>query len=133
MAIDIQSAENVQQIEFEVKGPGDVNRVFILTGELQMHIYDQSNHEVKETIRHKLTPEFTEDEFERAIAIVSPISVANIINPTQTQTFVSMCLIEGADADRDDETGKVELRVEAIIKNSNLRRLAYQVIVLAKM
>lgn len=133
MAVEIEKSENTQQVEFEVSGPGNVNRVFIATGELPMHIIDTEGIEKKETVRYKLDLELTEDQFKRAIAYVCPLSVANIVDPIQTQKQISFCLVEAADADRDDETGKVALRVDTSVFNANLRRLGYQVTVLSKM
>jgi len=116
MAVQIPTGaiRNLQQIEAVVAGPDDANRLFIIDGQFDYAGFEATGVSTqKETFSVLLGPVFNKHQFSRAIATAS-----------FTKTFFSSgragggagWYILGVDADWDDESGQVELRIEAEVE-----------------
>jgi hypothetical protein len=109
MAVKIAADQikNLQQVEVVVSGPDEANRLIIIdgqldTGNITADSVDRTN---KQTFSVLLGPKLTNRQFLRAIATAS-------FARTETSGH-TMCNIWEVDADWDDESGYVELRIEA--------------------
>jgi len=129
MAIRIPTdqIQNLQQIEAAVAGPDGANRLFTITGRLNaaVQVFSQGAGQVqqKETFTVLIGPVLTRQQFFRAIGTVS---LANT-SVTQQQAAAPLSVgwsIAGIDADWDDESGQVELRVEVSVNVSGLNNFA---------
>ncbi len=143
MAVKIPSAQiqNLQQIEAVVAGPDDANRLLIIDGQFDVRLEAQSqgnNFEIgKETFTVLLGPVFTRKQFVQANATASVTKTAfSIIGGVGQDNFSWQIL--GVDADWDDESGQVELRIEAEVtcraassSSSNILGFAFHVTILA--
>ena len=107
LKIPADRIENLQQMEVVVSGPDEANRLIIIdglidTGNIAADSLSRTN---KQTFSVLLGPKLTNRQFLRAIATASF---------ARTDTFGhTMCNIWDVDADWDDESGQVELRIEA--------------------
>ena len=133
MAVKIPADQikNLQQMEVVVSGPDEANRLIIIdgqfdTGDITADSVDRTN---KQTFSVLLGPELTNRQFLRAIATASF---------ARTETFGhTMCNIWDVDADWDDESGHVELRIEAEVGafsssgHASMRAIAFHVTILA--
>jgi hypothetical protein len=121
MAVKISPAQiqNLQQIEAVVAGPEDANRLFIIDGQFdsepsldaasQGHFVSH-----KEIFTVLIGPVFTRTQFFQANATAS-LTKTNLATTSKSEGVVESATwqILGADADWDDESGQVELRIEA--------------------
>jgi len=113
MAIKIAQIENLQQLDVLVAGPDDANHLFVIDGQFDtsLAIASQGTHfaEAKETFSVLIGPKLANRQFVRAIATASIVKtqIANI-SPGGIATWD----IVDIDADWDDESGQVELRIE---------------------
>jgi len=114
MAVQIPTnvIQNLQQIEAVVAGPDDANRLFIIDGQFDTQIEAESHTGLgissqKETFSVLVGPVFTKHQFSRAIATASFTKIA------YNGGGMARWQILGVDADWDDESGQVELRIEA--------------------
>ena len=133
MAVKIRADQikNLQQMEVVVSGPDEANRLIIIdgqfdTGDITADSVDRTN---KQTFSVLLGPELTNRQFLRAIATASF---------ARTETFGhTMCNIWDVDADWDDESGYVELRIEAEVGafsssgHASMNAFAFHVTILA--
>ena len=136
MAVKISPAEiqNLQQIEAVVAGPDDANRLFIIDGQFdsQLTAFSQGAAVVsqKETFTVLVGPVFTRKQFFQANATASFTKI-------QLATSNANWQILGVDADWDDESGQVELRIEAQVdcsgsnKSATITGFAFHVTILA--
>ena len=114
MAIKIAEVQNLQQMDVQVAGPDDANHLFIIDGQFDASVAIGSQGTnfatAKETFRVLIGPRLTNRQFVRAITTASIVKtqVANIA----PGGFASWNIVD-ADADWDDESGQVELRIEA--------------------
>src|SRR5918996_6358094 len=114
MAIKIAQIQNLQQIDVLVAGPDDANHLFIINGQFDTSLAIESQGTnfgtAKETFSVAVGPRLTNRQFVRAIATASIVKtqIANIA-PGGFATWN----IADVDADWDDESGQVELRIEA--------------------
>ena len=114
MAIKIAQIENLQQLDVLVAGPDDANHLFIIDGQFDtsLAITSQGTNfaEGKETFSALIGPKLANRQFVRAIATASIVKtqIANIA-PGGLATWN----IVDVDADWDDESGQIELRIEA--------------------
>ena len=114
MAIKIAQIQNLQQLDVLVAGPDDANHLFIIDGQFDatLTIGGQGTNFAsgKETFSVLLGPKLTNRQFVRAIATASIVKtqIANIA-PGGLATWN----IVDVDADWDDESGQIELRIEA--------------------
>jgi len=115
MAVKIlpNQIENIQQLEAIVAGPDDADRLFIIDGQFLYNVNAYSSGQAfvsKETFTVLVGPVFTRRQFVRANATASFTQTVLNINTLPQSTAWQML---GVDADWDDESGQVELRIEA--------------------
>ncbi len=112
MPIKVTPAEiqNLQQMEVVVAGPDDANRLFIIDGQFDAQVLAQAGVQKKETFATLVGPVFTSKQFRRAIATASLTKTGLTTVATTGSSGVWMIL--SVDADWDDESGQVELRIE---------------------
>ena len=124
MAVKIPAnqIQNLQQIEAVVAGPDDANRLFILDGQFDITMQAASQGPLvrqRETFSLLVGPVFTKHQFSRAIA------TASLIKTSFTAGAAPGWQILGVDADWDDESGQVELRIEAEVDCLGANQSAY--------
>ena len=138
MAIKIAQIQNLQQLDVLVAGPDDANHLFIIDGQFDasLTIVGQGTNFAsgKETFSVMLGPKLTNRQFVRAIATAS--IVKSQIGNIKTGGFAAWNIVD-ADADWDDESGQVELRIEAQVdcmganQNVTINGFAFHVTILA--
>ena len=120
MAIKIAQIQNLQQLDVMVAGPDDANHLFVIDGQFDVSLAvgsQGSNVAVaKETFTSLVGPKLTNRQFVRAIATASIVK-SQLIN-TASAGFAATWDIIDVDADWDDESGQVELRIEAQVSCS---------------
>jgi hypothetical protein len=138
MAIKIAQIQNLQQLDVMVAGPDDANHLFIVDGQFDANLAVGSqgtNFAVaKETFSTLVGPKLTNRQFVRAIgtAWIVKNQVANIA----TGGFATWIIVD-VDADWDDESGQVELRIEAQVsclgsnQSASINGFAFHVTILA--
>lgn len=138
MAITIAQIQNLQQLDVMVAGPDDANHLFIIDGQFDANVGIASqgaNFAVaKETFSALVGPKLTNRQFVRAIATASIVKtqIANI-----AAGGLATWNIIDVDADWDDESGQVELRIEAQVsclgsnQNASINGFAFHVTILA--
>jgi hypothetical protein len=138
MAIKIAQIENLQQLDVLVAGPDDANHLFIIDGQIDVNLAIGSQGTnlavAKETFSALVGPKFTNRQFVRAIATASIVKtqIANIA----PQGFANWNVVD-VDADWDDESGQVELRIEAQVsclgsnQSASINGFAFHVTILA--
>ncbi len=140
MAIRLQAnqIQNLQQIEAGVSGPEGANRLFMVTGvtnNIGFSVFVSGGFNSQtQTFTLLVGPSLTRQQFFRAICTAS---LGQISQHAQVVPGDSTWAIISSDADWDDETGQVELRVEvSVTANGNnnsvtLNSFAFQVTILA--
>ena len=124
MAIKIQpnQIQNLQQIEAVAAGPDDANRLFIIDGQFdsQVAAFSQGPSVIsqKETFTVLVGPVFTRKQFAQANATAS-------FTKTGFNASTAAWQILGVDADWDDESGQVEVRIEAEVDCSGATKSAF--------
>jgi|SRR5215471_2111047 len=114
MAIKIAQIQNLQQLDIMVAGPDDANHLFVIDGQFDssLAITSQSaNFAVaKETFSVLVGPNLTNRQFVRATAtaLIAKTQIANMVSGG----FAAWNILD-VDADWDDESGQVEVRIEA--------------------
>ena len=138
MAIKIAQVQNLQQMDVLVSGPDDANHLFVIDGQFDtsLAIGSQGTNfaTAKETFSVLIGPKLTNRQFVRAIATASMVKpqIGNI----KTGGFAAWNVLD-ADADWDDESGQVELRIEAQVdcmganQNVTINGFAFHVTILA--
>ena len=122
MAVQIQSdqIQNLQQLEVAVVGPKDANRLFIIDGQFDSNLvvssYTHRGRSNKEIFTALIGPVLKNKQFVRAIATAS--LTKTVVDypgeaPAQPVATGAAWKILATDADWDDESGQVELRIEA--------------------
>jgi|SRR4029434_6859155 hypothetical protein len=137
--IPTDQIQNRQQIEAAVAGPDGANRLFTVTGQFDigLNLFSQGVGQVhqNETFTVLIGPVLTRQQFFRAIGTASLAKTAMFLQSLAPNGFGWS--INGTDADWDDESGQVELRVEVslVASGQNNRALidglAFQVTILA--
>jgi hypothetical protein len=137
--IPTNQVQNLQQIEAVVAGPDGANRLFTTTGQLNVGFgaFSQGPGQVqqKETFTVLIGPVLTRQQFFRAIATASLSNAASNLQSAPPSS-VAWSII-GIDADWDDESGQVELRVEVQVtvsgqsNSATIGSLAFQATILA--
>ena len=131
LKIPADQIENLQQMEVVVSGPDEANRLIIIdgliaTGNIAADSLGRTN---KQTFSVLLGPKLTNRQFLRAIATAS-------FARTETSGH-TMCNIWDVDADWDDESGHVELRIEAEVAafsssgHASMNAITFHVTILA--
>ena len=138
MAIKIAQIQNLQQLDVMVAGPDDANHLFIIDGQFDANLgigSQGTNFAVaKETFSILIGPKLTNRQFVRAIGTASIVKnqVANIATGG-----LATWMILDVDADWDDESGQVELRIEAQVsclganQSASINGFAFHVTILA--
>ena len=124
--------ENPQQLAAVVAGPDGANRLFILDGQLPVSLGGIG--EVKETFSVLLGPVLTRRQFVQATGTASLTGFGfNNVAAGGNANWV----IGAVDADWDDETGQVEIRIEVSASSGKMviqvNKLGYHVTILAEM
>jgi len=125
-----------QVLEAVVAGPDGANRLFTITGVANAFVSVNAGQQKTETWTFLVGPTFTRGQFYRAIAIASVANqIVNVLPPAPGTFQVG---INSVEADWDDESGRVEVRVEiflsanAGVNNVNINQLRYWVTILAQ-
>ena len=138
MAIKIAQVQNLQQMDVLVAGPDDANHLFIIDGQFDASLFIGSQGTnfatAKETFSVLIGPKLANRQFVRAIGMASFVKtqIANIA-PGGSATWN----IVDVDADWDDESGQVELRIEAQVncsgsnQSASINAFAFHVTILA--
>lgn len=136
----------VQQVEVDVNGPDDINKMFIINGQAQINLSAQTsatNQNVtrEETFKIKLDPKIKNKEFRRSIANAQ-LDTISLYDKEDTDPNARESLnwsVTDVDADYDDESGQVELRVSAYVRANGestsvtVQRIGFSVTTLASM
>jgi len=138
MAVKIAQIQDLQQMDVGVAGPDDANHLFIIDGQFDTNLVIGSQGTnfatAKETFSALIGPKLTNRQFVRAIATASFVKtqIGNI-----AQGGLATWNILDVDADWDDESGQVELRIEAQVsslgsnQNASINGFAFHVTILA--
>jgi hypothetical protein len=114
MAIKIAQIQDLQQMDVVVAGPDDANHLFIIDGQFDtsLTIGSQGTNfaTAKETFSALIGPKLGNRQFVRAIATASIVKTQ--IGNIAPGGFATWNIVD-VDADWDDESGQVELRIEA--------------------
>ena len=139
MAIRIAQIQNVQQLDILVAGPDEANHLFIIDGQFDANltIRGQGTNlaSAKEVFIVLLGPKLTNRQFVRAIATAS-IAKTQIVNAAPGAFSGTWDIID-VDADWDDESEQVELRIEAQVScsgsnpSASINSFAFHVTILA--
>jgi hypothetical protein len=119
MAVKIlpDKIQNLQQIEAVVAGPDDANRLFIIDGQIDTAFSVRSTGVYGDVVSKKelftvlVGPVFKRRQFLQANATAS---VAKVELAPGEMGGTAAWRILSVDADWDDESGQVELRIEAL-------------------
>jgi len=131
--IQPNQVQNLQQIEAVVAGPEGANRLFTVAGQFEIPSGSASQNQ---TFTVLVGPSLTRQQFLRAIATASLTKTTAIVQSLPSDFGWG---IAGIDADWDDESGQVELRIEAFAyasganNSTSINSLAFQVTILAAM
>jgi hypothetical protein len=141
MPLRIPSSEiqNLQQIEAVVAGPEEANRLFIINGQFPTAIIAsaQANNAwftEQETFSVLVGPTLTRKQFVKANATASIVNAT--IDYIAANGHANWAILN-VDADWDDESGQVELRIETKVMSFGLYQaaviqgLAFHVTILA--
>ncbi len=125
-----------QVVEAVVAGPDEANRLFTITGVANAFVSVNAGQQKTETWTFLVGPTFTRGQLYRAIGIASVANqIVNVLPPAPGNFQVG---INSVEADWDDESGRVEVRVEiflsanAGVSNVNINQLRYWVTILAQ-
>jgi hypothetical protein len=120
-------------LEAVVAGPDEANRLFTITGAANVAIFVPTGQQKTETWTFLVGPTLTRQQFYRAIGTAS-VSSQNVSIQTAPGNF--RIEISSVEADWDDESQRVEVRVEVVLfagaGNVNIGHLRYWVTVLAQ-
>lgn len=130
--------QNPQQIEAVVSGPDDANRLFVIDGQFDGGVFAGSQGpgfvQQKETFSVLVGPVLSRKQFCGAVATASLAKTSSNISTTPANVGWQ---ITNVDADWDDESGQVELRIEAVAtcsgqnNNSVINGFMFHVTILA--
>ena len=127
---------NLQQIEAVVAGPDGANRLFAVTGQLDvgLNAFTPSGTQTQ-TFSVLIGPVLTRQQFVRAICTAA---LAKTALQLQTVPNNANWQVVSSDADWDDESGQVELKIEVSVtvngggnNFAGINGLAFQVTILA--
>jgi hypothetical protein len=110
---------NKQSFEVIIQDADGANRMIICTGKLGVHLNAADNNAgngvtQKETYKALIDPQLDAGQFRRALVVASFDDIGYRDNdPTQRDSV--QWVIEEAQADFDDESGQVELRVSLML------------------
>jgi len=133
---------NKQSFEVIIQGADGANRMIICAGKLDvfLNVFDNtasgSGVVQKETFTALIDPQLEAGQFKRAIAVASFADIGSFDKGT-TLLKGARWAIEEAQADFDDESGQVELRVSVMLNpqgigsSANIRGISFQVTTIA--
>jgi hypothetical protein len=114
--------QNYQQLEVVVAGRDDTKRLFIIDGQFDVRLTASAHGNSvteKETFSVLVGPVFGKKQFLQANGIASITKTSYEITPSvalpNAQSRAQWQVL-GVDADWDDESGQVELRIEAEVE-----------------
>ena len=121
-------------LEAVVAGPDGANRLFTVTGATNVGISVSGQQQQTQTWTFLVGPTFTRSQFYRAIGTAS-VSFQFVNVRTVPGNFTVQ--INSVEADWDDESGRVEVRVEVLLAcdagmNAGINQLRYWVTILAQ-
>ena len=138
MAIKIAEIQDLQQMDVVVAGPDDANHLFVIDGQFDTSLAIGSQGinlaTAKETFRALIGPKLANRQFVRAIATASIVKTQ--IGNIAPGGFATWNIVD-VDADWDDESGQVELRIEAQVsclgsnQSASINGFAFHVTILA--
>ena len=123
-----------QVLEAVVAGPDGANRLYTVTGAAGVGINVSGGQQQTQTWTFLVGPTFARGQFYRAIGTAS-VSFQNL--NVQTAPFSFQVAINSVEADGDDESGRVEVRVEVFLTANaatrmDINQLRYWVTILAQ-
>jgi hypothetical protein len=124
-----------QVLEAVVAGPDAANRLYTVTGAATVSINVSAGQQQTQTWTFLVGPTFTRGQFYRAIATASVSSQSAIL---QTTSGNFSLVVSSVEADWDDESGRVEVRIEVYLSSSvggpqlAVNQLRYWVTILAQ-
>ena len=124
-----------QVVEAVVAGPDGANRLYTVTGAATVGVNVSAGQTQNQTWTFLVGPTFTRGQFYRAIATASVSSQSATLQTTSGNFVLAVSSVE---ADWDDESGRVEVRVEVYLSSSTggpqvgVNQLRYWVTVLAQ-
>jgi len=130
-----------QVLEAVVAGPDEANRLFTITGAANVGISVSENQQKTETWTFLVGPTFTRAQLYRAIGAALVSSQFVYVNPPPPMgtgwTGSFQVQINSVEADWDDESGRVEVRVEVLLgagqsTSVTINQLRYWVTILAR-
>jgi len=117
MAVKIQpnQIQNLQQMEVVVAGPEDANRLVVINGQFDVFLSASGTGAgfatTKEIFTALIGPTFTRKQFVKANATAS-LAKTQIVTSANVPPAANWNILN-VDADWDDESGQVELSIEA--------------------
>ncbi len=137
MPIRLTNVENLQQIQAVVSGPDNANRLFVITGIAPVSVGAFNNQTQKETFTFLIGPILTRRQFVNAIATAS-LNRVNLFTSSAPTSINNSWFVNFADADWDDESGQVEVRVEVSVASgpntsASVTGVGFQATILAEL
>ena len=141
MPVEAQ-VEDKQSFEVTIQGPDGANRMINCTGQLRIWFSASDNTASgsgvvqKETFTALIDPQLEAGQFKRAIAVASLADISYFDNDP-AQRDGAQWSIEEAQADFDDESGMVQLRVSVMLNprgigsSASIQRISFQVTTIA--
>jgi hypothetical protein len=135
-----QQLQQTQQMEVDVVGPEDANRLFICTGRAQASVSASGLPggvgSRKEVFTFFVGPQLTRQQFHRAVAQAAPIAAT--LGGQGGGSGNGTWSVQAFQADWDDESSRVQVFVEVTASawgswHVNLEGFDYQVTILAAM
>ena len=120
-----------QQIEVGVNGPAPATRLYICTGLVPVFLATDGQ-QVRETFTFHIGPALNSASFVRAVATAGLSAVGAPPGATAAMPAPEL-IVMSADADWDDETNRVQARIEIQVQGAFLqaRGIGYTVHILA--
>ena len=131
----VATTSGEQVVEAVVAGPDGANRLYTVTGAAGIAINVSAGQTQTQTWTSLVGPTFTRGQFYRAIGTASVSSQSAILQTTSGNFVLAISSVE---ADLDDESGRVEVRVEVYLSSStggpqlSVNQVRYWVTVLAQ-
>jgi hypothetical protein len=109
---------NSQDVEVAVSGPDGANRLFIYTGIAEIVHEQYGPGTRRDTYSFLIGPVLTHNQFHRAIATAAVAGFA--FQDDGTGAVSRQAIVENIDADWDDESGRTQVRFEAVAALSTI-------------
>ena len=124
MAVRVQTLQNLQRIDAVVSGPDGANRLINLAGIMPVSLGAATT---RETFTCLLGPTLSRRQF------VAASGAAWFTAMTEAGPMGFACSIVSVDADWDDESGQVELRVEVSVANVSISGIGFVATILVEL